>query len=720
MPELAQDQFAIVTSAARGSEPTRVLKHDDTFAVLDRYGDILPIGLGEHGIYHLGVRHLSRKQLGLAGHRPLLLSSSVREDNDLLDIDLTNPDVLLATGDVLPHDVVHVYRSILLWKAGCYERLRLVSFAMTPISVSLAIRFDADFADIFEVRGMRRANRGVARSPDSSSDEILLSYRGLDDVERRTRIHCSPRPTHMQGREITYDLRLAPQEDVELLLTISCESDEAAAAPVLPYDVALEECSQRMAHNRARQATLEAGNQQVDTWLRRSTADLQMMVSDTSEGPYPYAGVPWFSTIFGRDGLITALQLLWVDPAIARGVLACLASSQARDYSDAKDAQPGKILHETRRGEMAALGEIPFGQYYGTVDATPLFVLLAGEYWQRTGDLDFVRSLWPAIDRALHWIDTDGDPDQDGFVEYSRSSADGLVQQGWKDSQDSVFHADGSLAPGPIALCEVQAYTYAARLAAAHLADALGSTDRGAVLRRQAERLRDRFDEAFWLPDLSTYALALDGHKRPCRVVSSNAGQCLFTGICKTERAAQVALRMMEDDAFSEWGVRTIARGQSRYNPMAYHNGSVWPHDNALIAFGMGRYRMTDLAARITTGMFDASVFVDLHRLPELFCGFRRRPGVGPTLYPVACAPQAWAAGAVFMLLQSCLGLSVDAVAREIRFVAGTLPEMLPWLRITNLHVGAATVDLLVERHTHDLGIHVLRRTGPVEVVTIR
>jgi glycogen debranching enzyme len=644
----------------------------------------------------------------------------VREDNDLLDIDLSNPDLTLATGEVLPHDLLHLYRSMFLWKGTCYERLRLVSYAPAPAELSVAIRFDTDFADIFEVRGTRRERRGVTRPPMMAGDDIMLSYLGLDNVERRTRINCSPTPSSVNGRDLTFNLRLVPQEEVELLITIRCESDESAVSSALAYETALDECARRIGRERAGQAALETGNQQVNAWLRRSSADLQMMVTDTREGPYPYAGVPWFSTVFGRDGLIAALQMLWVNPPIARGVLAFLAATQARDYDQAKDAQPGKILHEMRRGEMAALGEIPFGQYYGTVDATPLFVLLAGEYWQRTGDLEFVRTLWPSIERALQWIDGDGDPDRDGFVEYARTSADGLVQQGWKDSQDSVFHADGSLAPAPIALCEVQAYTYGARLAAANLADALGETERASVLRREAADLRDRFDEAFWLPELSVYALALDGHKRPCRVVSSNAGQCLFTGICKPERAAQIALRLMEDDAFSGWGVRTIARGQSRYNPMAYHNGSVWPHDNALIARGMGRYRMTDLAGRIMTAMFDTSLFVDLHRLPELFCGFRRRTGVGPTLYPVACAPQAWAAGAVFMLLQSCLGLSVDAVNREIRFVAGSLPEMLPWVRISNLHVGGATLDLLVERHPHDLGIHVLRRTGPVEVITIR
>jgi glycogen debranching enzyme len=720
MTNSVQDRFSIVVSATRGSEPTRVLKHDETFAVLDRHGDVLPIGLGEHGLYHLGVRHLSRMELGLSGWRPLLLSSTVRENNDLLDIDLTNADIPLSADDVLARDLLHLHRSVLLWKGACYQRLRLVSYADAPLGLSLSLSFDADFADIFEVRGALRKRRGAISPPEIVDGALVLAYEGLDGVTRRTRISWTPGPVTWGDRELTWRATLEPRQAVECLATIVCESNEAAERPAMSYGCALQASSQRMAAERTRQATIETGNDQFNAWIRRSAADLQMMTTETAAGPYPYAGVPWFSTVFGRDGLITALQLLWTYPAVARGVLGVLAAAQADTYDASRDAEPGKILHETRAGEMAALGEIPFGRYYGTVDATPLFVLLAGEYWRRTADLPFAHLLWPAIRRALDWMDRDGDRDADGFVEYHRQSPAGLVQQGWKDSHDSVFHADGMPAVGPIALCEVQAYVYAARLAAAEIADVVGEPARAQSLRAQAANLRQHFEAAFWLEDLSTYALALDGAKRPCRVVSSNAGQCLFTGITGHDHALRVARRLMEDDAYSGWGIRTIAENQARYNPMAYHNGSVWPHDTALIALGLGRHRQTALAGRLATGLFEASLFVELHRLPELFCGFRRRPGQGPTLYPVACAPQAWAAGAVFMMVQACLGLTVDAVRREIRFTAGLLPEHLPWVRISNLAVGDASVDLHLERHSHDVGIHVLRRTGAVEIVTIK
>ena len=430
------------------------------------------------------------------------------------------------------------------------------------------------------------------------------------------------------------DLTLLPGAEAAHDLAVACWRGEAALEPPGFEDarVAVEAASER--HRGACQVRSSDGR--FDSWVRRAESDLHMLTSDTPTGPYPYAGVPWFNTPFGRDGIITSLECLWLRPDLARGVLAYLAATQATAVIPEQDAEPGKILHETRGGEMAALKEIPFGRYFGSVDATPLFVLLAGAYYERTDDRRYAEAIWPNVEAALGWIDRYGDRDGDGFVEYLRRSADGLNHQGWKDSDDAVCHADGSPAVGPLALCEVQGYVYAAQRAGAVLAAALGRADRAAALNRQADQLRDRFESAFWCDDLGTYVLALDGEKRPCRVRSSNAGQCLFTGIADPVRAVKVADALMAPDAFSGWGVRTLATGEVRYNPMVYHNGTVWPHDNALIAYGFFRYGLQDLAVRVLTGLFEADTSFDLHRMPELFCGFAREPGEGPTPYPVA------------------------------------------------------------------------------------
>jgi glycogen debranching enzyme len=714
-----EDHFYILATASRVDERTRVLKDDDTFAVFDPYGDVLPFGMGEQGIYHEGTRFLSRLELRLGKVRPLLLSSTVRENNDLFPVDLTNPDLELEDGLMLPRGILHLFRSKLLSDGSCFEHLRLSNHGLAAIRVTLLLRFAADFADIFEVRGTRREARGLDLEPEVDGASVRLRYHGLDGVRRTTRLVFDPPPADLSGSGARFDLHLPSQHSETLDITIVCERGDHER-PAASYEEVLLTATRRPADWRAGQCRIETSSDSFNEWLNRSHADLHMMITRTEYGPYPYAGVPWFSTAFGRDGILTAFEMLTVDPRIAAGVLTYLAAKQASELVPEQDAEPGKILHETRQGEMAALGEIPFGLYYGSVDATPLFVMLAGAYYERTGDRDLATRLWPHVERALEWTETYGDPDGDGFVEYARQTPRGLAQQGWKDSHDSVFHADGEPAEGPIALCEVQGYVYAARRAAADLADALGHVDRAIDLRRKAERLRGRFEDAFWSEDLSTYALALDGAKRPCRVRSSNAGHCLFTGIADVERARRTAMTLLSPDSFSGWGIRTIAAGERRYNPMAYHNGSVWPHDNAVIAAGFARYGLGDMAMRTMTGLFDASLFVDLHRLPELFCGFKRRPGEGPTLYPVACAPQSWASAAAFLLLQASLGLHVDAPRHRVVFTRPVLPPYLERVTLSNLTVGSASVDLGLERHGDDVSLTVSRRQGRVEILTIK
>jgi glycogen debranching enzyme len=713
------DQFYILATASKATERVAVLQHDDTFAVFDLFGDVGAFGATEQGLYHEGTRYLSTFRLRVNGRRPLLLSARVKDDNELFGADLTNPDMPLYGDQLVLRDLVHLFRSRFLWNGTWHECIRLCNYHNANVALSLSFDVDADFADIFEVRGTRRERRGVRLDTVVAGRDLRLGYRGLDDEERWAMIEWSQTPQAMIAGRARFDYDLRPHAPVALSFAIRCERQQRPVPPVA-FRIAQSRSLAELDEARRGYATIESSSERFNLWARRAAADMRMLVSHTPQGPYPYAGVPWFSTPFGRDGIIAALQTLWVNPRIARGVLEYLAATQADAVNEAQDAEPGKILHETRKSEMARLGEVPFGRYYGSVDATPLFIVLAAAYFERTGDRVFLATLWQHIDRALTWIDQFGDRDGDGFVEYARQSASGLVHQGWKDSKDAIFHADGSLAAPPIALCEVQAYVYEARRSAARMAAALGDHARAERLHDQAERLRVAFEDRFWCEAESTYALALDGQKRPCRVRTSNAGHCLFAGIAGREHARRIAETLVAPEMFSGWGVRTVSSIESRYNPMSYHNGSVWPHDNGLVAAGFSRYGFDDLIATPFGGLFDVSMTLDGHRLPELFCGFHRRSDEGPTLYPVACSPQAWSSGVVFHLVQSCLRLSIEPEERRLSINRPLLPPSLTYLRFLNLELPFGDVDLLFEQHAHDVAVTVLRQQGEFEVRVIK
>jgi glycogen debranching enzyme len=709
-------QYYIATKSAPTDDRARVLKYGAMFAVFDRLGDISHEGMGEQGIFYEGTRYLSEMSLRLWNEHPLLLSSTIESNNFLFTADLANLDVSRGESVAIHRGTLHLLRSRFLWHGVAYEELEFMNYGMEPLRVPLSIYFAADFADIFEVRGVPRDRKGRQLDEETDGDSIVLAYEGLDNVLRRMRIDCSPAPDRIIGPEMRFELELKPKQVRRFHLRMECQN--GAANPSLAYSQACSRAYKEMSLSAESFPQIHGSNSRFNDWMNRSVADVQMMTIGNRERNYPYAGVPWFSTVFGRDGIITALQTLWIDPSIAKGVLEFLAETQATEVNESREAEPGKILHELRHGEMANLGEIPFARYYGSVDATPLFVMLAGEYYQRSGDKALIQHLWPNIQAALQWMDDYGDIDGDGFVEYAPHGNKGLIQQGWKDSNDSVFHADGSLAEPPIALCEVQGYVYAAKLAASHLAGELGDQKTCTRLESQAAALRDKFEEAFWCEDLGLYALALDGYKKGvCRVRTSNAGHTLFSGIASPEHARKTAHSLLEPDFFSGWGIRTLASGEPRYNPLSYHNGSVWPHDNALIASGFGRYGFRNLAGRVMLALLDVSSFMELHRLPELFCGLERRRGEGPTLYPVACSPQAWAAAAPFMLIQACLGLTIEGARNRVVFERPCLPEGIPQLSIRGLRVGPASVDLFFERQADNVRVQVLEKKGEVDVI---
>lgn len=712
----SQAQFAIPAVRERR---TRTLKHGDTFAMFDNNGDVISAPGSPEGIFHRDTRHLSHLTLSIDGQRPILLSSTLRDDNGALICDLTNPDLHQGDHLALEHDLIHLRRLKFLWKSASFERLAVRNFSERRERIKIRIDFAADFADLFEVRGSRRERRGTYHPTQVHSDFVVMSYTGLDERRRETQLRFAPEPTRLERDCAIFELDLEPHERASIFIEIRCENVSLNAPPWKLFFSSLRDARRDLRASAARAAAVETSNDIFNEVMCRSVADLYMLTTNLPEGPYPYAGIPWFSTVFGRDALITALQTLWLDPAIARGVLVYLAANQATAIDAAADAEPGKILHEARRGEMAELGEVPFRRYYGSVDSTPLFVMLAGAYLERTGDVAALRTLWPYVEAALNWIDVYGDRDGDGFVEYGRKTEEGLINQGWKDSHDSVFHADGTLAQGPIALVEVQGYVYAAKRAAALVARRLGLADRAAKLDLEADKLRAKFETCFWDDDLGTYVLALDGDKRPCRVRTSNAGHTLFTGIASPSRAPQIVRALTDSASFSGWGIRTVSAGEARYNPMSYHNGSVWPHDNALVALGFARYGFGAEVTKVLKGLFEASIYIDLRRLPELFCGFARVRRQGPTFYPVACSPQAWAATAPLALLAACLGLSFDPQGRTVIFNRPHLPEFLEEVKLYGLSLGDARMDIQLRRTGTDVAVNVLSRTGEIWATTI-
>ncbi len=706
-----------IPATAPPTRPRRTLKHDDTFIVLDSHGDIGASAGGPDGLFHCDTRFLSHFELLLNGMQPLLLGSCLRDDNTLLTIDLTNPDTYSEDRLVLPKDTLHVVRTVFVWRDTAYQRFAIRNYGHSPVDLRVAILFDSDFADLFEVRGLRRNQRGTIERNAAPPATCSLSYAGLDGRLREAVVRFEPEPAELLETAAIYTVSLASKQSTAMLATIGCGIPEPPKPVSAPRALRAIHRNQRAgAHD---VSTVRTSNDHFNEVLCRSMADLYMLMSHTPQGNYPYAGIPWYSTTFGRDGLITALQMLWVDPRMARGVLRRLAAYQAKENDPAADAQPGKILHEMRSGEMAALREVPFGLYYGSVDSTPLFIMLAGLYAERTGDDALLVELWPAIEAAIAWMNGPGDPDGDGFLEYYRATDQGLANQGWKDSADAIFHADGSLAEGPIALAEVQGYAYCAKHLAARAAKRLGHPDLAERLAAQAHELAERFDASFWCPEIDSYALALDGNKQQCRVRSSNAGQVLFTGIARPEKACRVGDGLMAPHFFSGWGIRTIASCEARYNPMSYHNGSIWPHDNALIALGLARYGLKAAVDRVFTGLIDAATYMEMRRLPELFCGFQRGRGRGPTNYPVACNPQAWASATPFTLIEASLGLQFDPAGNELKLRNPSLPRFIDEIVLHNLRLNETSVDLKVRRHATGVSVDVLRQRGDAQLSII-
>jgi len=693
-----------------------VLKEGSYFLLTDAAGNVAPPGACELGLFFEDSRVLSYYDLTTVAGRPDVLSSQASRVF-ASQIDLTVTDREFGGLFSEPKNFMHIRREQLL-DDGMMDRLILTNYMGRPVEFWIELRFAADYADIFEVRGAKRARRGQFYAPVISEREVTWAYRGLDDRLRRTLIRFSVTPNELEGGRARWVFRFEPKDSVELIVWVVPLFDR-----VRPSRIERSFSEQFRALRAEYDAwhrsntELRTDNEFFNTAYRQAVTDLKALTVVYRGRPIVTAGIPWYVAPFGRDAAITGLQTLMVNPQIARDALRFLASYQGRKFDDWTEEEPGRILHELRRGEMAACNEIPHVPYYGSVDSTPLFLVLLGETYRWTGDLELVRELLPHAEAALEWIDRWGDKDGDGFVEYERRSPGGLANQGWKDSGDGVAFPDGTLPEPPIALVEVQGYVYDAKIQMADIFAALGDFERSGRLRAEAAALRQRINDAFWMEERGYYALALDGEKRRVPTITSNPGHLLWSGVPTPDQARRMADVLLGDEMFSGWGIRTLARNQPIYNPLSYHNGTIWPHDNSLVALGLARYGLRRQAALILDSLFDAALHFRYLRLPELFCGIWRGETDAPVAYPVSCSPQAWAAGALFPMIQGILGIEPDARERMLRLVQPQLPQRLRFLDLLDMAVGGSRITLQFNRHGDRIMANVLAIEGePVQV----
>jgi glycogen debranching enzyme len=717
---LIGEHYYILASGVAAELPKLVLKHDEAFLVADHRGDFPNLPGSEFGLYAYGTRYLSQCEVRVHRQRPLVLNAGVSEDGLHAAIDLTNPDVPLSASVVLPGRALRVRRDLTLYASQLYQVLTVESFVLGLHDLLVTFAFAADFVDLFEVRGHPRERRGETLEPLHDGANVRLRYRGLDGSTRVTTLTFEPPPEIIDGASAQYRLSVAPGERREIRVVASATTDDLPAPRVLSLTEAEARRRAPVERLNADAAGLRASHDLFDHWMARSRRDLHLLVTETSDGFLPYAGIPWYVAPFGRDAIITSLQVLPFEPAIAAGTLRFLGRYIGAVDDAFTDQQPGKILHEYRLGEMAACHEVPFIPYYGSADATPLYVMLFAEYVRWTNDLALAHELWPAMEQAVRWIIAAGDAQGRGYVAYERRSPKGLLNQGWKDSHDAIMHASGKMADAPIALAEVQGYQYAALLGAAEIAAMLGRSARMPDLLERARRLQERFEADFWMPDEAFYALALDGDAQPCRVISSNPLHLMWTGLIGHERARIITERVMQDDMFTGWGLRTLSSREQLYNPMSYHNGSVWPHDTAIAATGMRRFNLEAPFLTLTSSIFEAVLQFEQLRMPELFCGFPRTAGYAPTRYPVACSPQAWSAGVVFQLVAAMLGLTPAAGATHLTLNRPRLPGWLDWLEVRNLRIGTARLTLRVSKGQQGAAVELLSREGDCELIVRR
>jgi glycogen debranching enzyme len=699
--------------------PLLTINQSTTFMVTDLGGGIAD--QTEQGVFAGDTRFLNYYAVFANGWPWIRLTSSPITYY-AARVELTNPAIKTEEGEIPSGTLgLSICRTV---GEGIHEDLDITNYGLRPVRFNLEIALRSDFADLFEVKSHEFVRRGRIETVwDPEQSEVRTTYTHRDFHRQFAyRLLNAGSPAHYANGRVTFEIALAPGAAWHTCAHYILAGAGQVRVPV--YGCAhlgeATDFDRLQAAWQEQASRLTSSNEELYRLYRQSVEDmgaLRLYEHDLAPDAWvPAAGVPWFVTIFGRDSLIAGLQTLMVHPGLARGALKKLAEYQATETDDWRDAQPGKILHEIRTGEEAYFNRTPHNPYYGTADATPLYLILLHETWKWTGDGGLLREYRDTALRCLEWIDRYGDLDGDGFQEWRTRSPQGYENQGWKDAGTAIVYPDGSQVRQPKGTCELQGYVFDAWLRMAEIFDALGEPERARDLRRKAAELQERFEERFWCEDIGCYALGLDPDKRPIETIASNAGHCLWSGIATPEHAERVVRRLMESDMWSGWGIRTLSARNPAYNPFSYQRGSVWPHDNGIIAQGFKRYGCAEEAARIARDISEAASYFVSHRLPELYSGLPRRPGTFPVQYLGANVPQAWAAGSVFHLLGAILGLRADAPRGRL-YVDPALPDWLRDLTLHSVEVGRARLDLRCwregERSRWDASVH----EGTVEVV---
>jgi glycogen debranching enzyme len=733
------DQMAIAPwVCVIGEHPisTLTLKDDDLFLITDTLGNISDLscrigGLEDSmGLFCRDTRFLSRLELQIEGRSPISFSSSAHKGFSM-SVLCSNPEInnldLNQSVILIKAETIGIHREIVI-KGGFFEEMQVTNYNTHPVSFSLSLSLDADFLDLFEVRGVKREKRGnflhylpneEIKSSEVLPKEIVLAYEGLDGSLMESRIQFNAfQPQEIHGYTAVWQLDLAAHESKTLGYRIHLFTNNRPTSIVSVPDNFAQAKAEELLDEKiwTEQITkIQTDNKSLNQVIDRAVQDIYLLRQTSEKNNFLSAGVPWFSTLFGRDSIISASQTLVLDPTIARDTLSILAHFQGKVDNEWREEQKGKILHEIRLGEMARCNEVPHTPYYGTVDATPLWLMLYAEYFAWTADHTTLDKLWANAISAMAWIDRNCQ--ETGYLIYHRTSKKGLLNQGWKDSENCIVNGKGELAQGAIALCEVQGYVYAAKIRMSELAEKKQLFDLAELWRSQAKDLKLRFNQDFWLPDQDYCALALDGAGKPLDSITSNPGHCLNLGIFDHEKAMSVSARLNAPDMFNGWGIRTLSNLSPAYNPMGYHIGSVWPHDNSLIAVGMRSHSLVKQSLRIAQGLIDMTISQPYHRPPELFCGYEHDGFTSPVDYPVACSPQAWASGSILQLISVMVNLVPNATDNNLRIIDPCLLNSINRLSIQNLRIGQTSLDLEFERLGDTTACRVTKKRGNLRVI---